>query len=52
MFLEIDKTKRILFRYTSNNGNFFARGQKLNGWDLSAVYYFETAKMWYDGANW
>ena len=40
-FFEIDtKTKRILFRYTSNNGNFFARGQKLNGWDLSAVYYF------------
>ena len=40
-FFEIDtKTKRILFRYTSNNGNFFSRGQKLNGWDLAAVYYF------------
>ena len=40
-FFEIDtKTKRLLFRYTSNNGNFFARGQKLNGWDITAVYYF------------
>ena len=40
-FFEIDtKTKRILFRYTTNNGNAFERGQKLNGWDLTAVYYF------------
>ena len=40
-FFEIDtKTKRLLFRYTSNNGNFFSRGQKLNGWDITAVYYF------------
>ena len=40
-FFEIDtKTQRILFRYTSNNGNFFARGQKLSNWDITAVYYF------------
>lgn len=40
-FFEIDsKTKRLLFRYTSNNGNAFERGQKLNGWDINSVSYF------------
>jgi len=40
-FYEIDtRAKRILFRYTTNNGNSFSRGQKLNGWDIQTVYYF------------
>lgn len=39
-FYEIDtNTLRILFRYTTRNGD-FNRGDQLNGWTISSVYYY------------
>ena len=34
------ETKRILFRYTTRNGDNFALGDTVNGWEITEVAYF------------